>query len=126
MPAYVYTIYLIFFIFCLFGIFYDICRKKEYLKDINIILLFIMILSCLGGIIVYNLIYNQPQGRFLFPVVGLIAVLVAKGIGSVLSRIIPKFVNWILYSLIIVLLLFIDSLVIIRVIDFYYNINNYH
>jgi hypothetical protein len=42
--------------------------------------------SCFVGIVYYNTIYSQAQGRFLFPVLSLIAVLVALGLQALLSR----------------------------------------
>lgn len=44
------------------------------------------ILSCFGGVVVYNLTYSQPQGRFLFPVLSLLAVLLAAGLRELLGR----------------------------------------
>jgi hypothetical protein len=40
---------------------------------------------CLAGIVYYNLTYSQPQGRFLFPVLSLIALLLGRGLGTLLG-----------------------------------------
>jgi hypothetical protein len=42
------------------------------------------ILSCFGGVVVYNLTYSQPQGRFLFPVLSLVGILLAAGLRELL------------------------------------------
>jgi 4-amino-4-deoxy-L-arabinose transferase-like glycosyltransferase len=44
------------------------------------------VLSCFGGIVVYNLTYSQPQGRFLFPVLSLVAILLTAGLRELLGR----------------------------------------
>jgi hypothetical protein len=49
----------------------------------------VFLVSCFGGIIVYNLTYSQPQGRFLFPVLSLVGVLFAVGVRELL-RPVPR------------------------------------
>jgi 4-amino-4-deoxy-L-arabinose transferase-like glycosyltransferase len=40
------------------------------------------VLAAWAGVVVYNLTYTQPQGRFLFPVLPAIAVLTARGLAG--------------------------------------------
>ena len=42
------------------------------------------VLSCFAGIVVYNLTFSQPQGRFLFPVLGLLAIFLSAGVQALL------------------------------------------
>ncbi|MBI3971673.1 MAG: DUF2142 domain-containing protein [Chloroflexi bacterium] len=54
----------------------------------------LFVVSCFAGIVVYNLTYSQPQGRFLFPVLGLIAVFLTAGLRALLvsrplARLVP-------------------------------------
>jgi len=45
----------------------------------------LFVASCFTGIVVYNLTYSQPQGRFLFPVLGHIAVFLTAGLRALLG-----------------------------------------
>jgi hypothetical protein len=40
----------------------------------------LFVLACGAGIVAYNLTYSQPQGRFLFPVLSLLAIAVSAGL----------------------------------------------
>ena len=40
----------------------------------------LFVLACGAGIIAYNLTYSQPQGRFLFPVLSLLAIALSAGL----------------------------------------------
>lgn len=46
----------------------------------------LLVLGCLAGIVFYNLTYSQPQGRFLFPVLGPIAIFLTAGLRALLVR----------------------------------------
>ena len=52
-----------------------------------IALIAVLLASCVVGVVWYNLTYTQYQGRFLFPVLPLIAALLAHGLGRALARI---------------------------------------
>ena len=45
---------------------------------------------CLDGIVVYNLTFSQYQGRFLFPVIALIAALTAAGLQTIVERFVQR------------------------------------
>ena len=44
----------------------------------------LFVLACGAGIIAYNLTYSQPQGRFLFPVLSLLAIALSAGLRELL------------------------------------------
>ena len=46
----------------------------------------VFVMICFAGVVYYNTLYNQAQGRFLFPVLPLIAVLVTLGLQTLLSN----------------------------------------
>ena len=45
----------------------------------------LFVVACLAGVVVHNLTYSMPQGRFLFPVLPLIAVLLTLGCQRILD-----------------------------------------
>lgn len=61
-----------------------IVRRGERWPEIAMAVLFIG--ACLGGVVFYNLSYNQAQGRYLFTVLGWLATLVALGWSELLGR----------------------------------------
>jgi 4-amino-4-deoxy-L-arabinose transferase-like glycosyltransferase len=59
---------------------------RERLRDMRTVLAVTWVSMCFAGIVYYNTMYNQAQGRFLFPVLSLIAVLVALGLQTLLTN----------------------------------------
>jgi 4-amino-4-deoxy-L-arabinose transferase-like glycosyltransferase len=47
---------------------------------------FLLIVACASGVVVYNLTYTQYQGRFLFPVLPVIAALASRGLAGALRH----------------------------------------
>ncbi len=77
-------------------------------------------LSCFAGIIAYNLTYSQPQGRFLFPVLSLLAVLLAAGLRELLHlqplrRVAPLVIGSLIAGFVLA-----DVLSIATIVRFYY------
>jgi len=77
-------------------------------------------LSCFGGIIAYNLTYSQPQGRFLFPVLSLLAALLAAGLRELLHprplrRAVPLVIGGLIAGFVLA-----DGLSIATIVQFYY------
>jgi uncharacterized membrane protein len=56
------------------------------LLDVRTVFAIIVVWMCFAGVVYYNTMYNQAQGRFMFPVLPLIAVLVALGLQTLLSN----------------------------------------
>ncbi len=56
------------------------------LSDPKLALGALFALACLAGVVVYNLTYSMPQGRFLFPVLPLIAVFLTLGYQELAER----------------------------------------
>jgi hypothetical protein len=67
--------------------------------------------SCFVGIVYYNTAFSQAQGRFLFPVLSLIGVLVALGLRVLLSHLERRPVRFVAMSLILGALLLSDATV---------------
>jgi 4-amino-4-deoxy-L-arabinose transferase-like glycosyltransferase len=59
---------------------------RSWRRDADVGLAIAWISLCFVGILYYNLTYSQAQGRFLFPVLPLVATLVAIGLQSLLDR----------------------------------------
>ncbi len=77
-------------------------------------------LSCFAGIIAYNLTYSQPQGRFLFPVLSLLAVLLAAGLRELLQPRPLKRVAPMVAAGIVTGFALVDVLSIATIVRFYY------
>jgi hypothetical protein len=60
--------------------------RREFRLEERTGLALALIGSCFAGVVYYNATYSQAQGRFLFPVVSLVGVLVALGLDALLVR----------------------------------------
>jgi fumarate reductase subunit C len=60
--------------------------RRQRLRDIRTVFAIIFVLMCFAGVVYYNTMYNQAQGRFMFPALPLIAVLVALGLQTLLTN----------------------------------------
>lgn len=116
-PLFAYVIYFFIFLLCVAGII-----KNKSFKKLSPEKIFTLssILICLAGIVYYNLSYSQHQGRFLFPVLALIAAGTTAGLQKLLEKNFNKAKTF-LYA-IFVLVNFVSVYVIYR---FYYIENNY-
>jgi 4-amino-4-deoxy-L-arabinose transferase-like glycosyltransferase len=56
------------------------------LRDISIVVAIIFICISFAGVVYYNTMYNQAQGRLLFPALPLIAALTSLGLQTILSN----------------------------------------
>lgn len=76
-PKIFYLTYLIIIIASVTGIFINSIKAGAI--DNKVLISIIFILSCLLGIMYFNLIFTQYQGRYMFPVISLFSVLFAYG-----------------------------------------------
>jgi 4-amino-4-deoxy-L-arabinose transferase-like glycosyltransferase len=65
---------------------------RRGLRDVLIMAALTFICVAFAGVVYYSTMYGQAQGRFLFPVVSLIAVLVALGLQTLLANL-PKWLQ---------------------------------
>jgi 4-amino-4-deoxy-L-arabinose transferase-like glycosyltransferase len=80
----------------------------------------LFILSCFAGIIAYNLTYSQPQGRFLFPVLSLVALLLGVGLREWLGRLpLPGPARAVPLAAVVGAFLLVDGLSLMAVLRFY-------
>jgi hypothetical protein len=56
------------------------------LRDVRTVMAITWVLMCFAGVVYYNTMYNQAQGRFMFPVLSLFAVLVSLGLQTLLTN----------------------------------------
>lgn len=63
-----------------------IVRPNAVTKKLHLLFASAVLLQ-LAQIVVYNLTFTQAQGRFLFPVIGPIALLICSGIGGLVRRV---------------------------------------
>jgi hypothetical protein len=60
--------------------------RRQRLRDIRTWVAIIVVWMCFAGVVYYNTMYNQAQGRFMFPVLPLMAVLVTLGLQTLLTN----------------------------------------
>jgi len=79
-------VYITVFYFVLFaGSFYEAISatfRNKFENRMLLLLSFVTILFCLGGIAYFNLTFAQQQGRYLFPVISLIMVIISFGLNK--------------------------------------------
>jgi 4-amino-4-deoxy-L-arabinose transferase-like glycosyltransferase len=85
MPTAVYLLYAGLLLAALGGLALHVWQHKFRVGG-RIGLALALIGSCFTGVVYYNTTYSQAQGRFLFPVLSLIGVLVALGLQALLAR----------------------------------------
>jgi 4-amino-4-deoxy-L-arabinose transferase-like glycosyltransferase len=93
---------------------------EERLHNVRLAFAFLFILACFSGIVLYNLTYSMPQGRFLFPVISLITVLLTLGLKTIVVRIRPAWGRLALAAFIAVGLFALDVLSLAVLYRFYY------
>jgi 4-amino-4-deoxy-L-arabinose transferase-like glycosyltransferase len=84
LPHALYSVYA--FVFLLAGI--GLCWRllTERFRDLRLVGALILVLSGFAGVIQYSLTYSNPQGRWLFPALALLAVLSGIGLQMVISH----------------------------------------
>lgn len=97
----------------------------ERVRNIKVDTAILFILSCLAAVVFYNLSFTQPQGRFMFPVISLIGVLIAIGLRQVASVTCnPRIRSIAVYGLIFMLII-IDIISLVTEHRFYYRLEQY-
>jgi hypothetical protein len=86
--------------------------QQEFRVDARIGLAVALIGSCFAGVLYYNTTYSQAQGRFLFPVLSLLGVLVALGLQALLARFHRRSARLLALGLIVGALLASDAIVV--------------
>lgn len=122
-PKSVYTFYTLIFLASIVGVI--IFLKGEHFKNFPVYFSAMAILFCLGEVIYYNLSYSQPQGRFLFPVIGLIGILTTLGITTLLSRVNIPFLRSAVIVIMILSFLLINGASVRSIQNFYYDLSHY-
>jgi hypothetical protein len=87
-------------------------RRQAFRVDGRAGLAVVSIGSCFAGVVYYNTTYSQAQGRFLFPVLSLIGVLVALGLQALLAHFRRRSARLLALGLIVGALLASDAMVI--------------
>lgn len=118
LPLVAYVLYGLLVVAGILGLGLHICQGGWRNARLGFALLFI--LACLAGIVIYNLTYSMPQGRFLFPVASLIAALLALGWKTLVGRVDSAVAQRIMVMGIGLGLVALDILSILVVYRFYY------
>ena len=122
LPVFTYFVYFFFFLLTLFGY---IKTFPVLLKKHKNIFSFLLLVFCFGGIIYYNTMYSQFQGRFLFPVLSVMSVMMVMGYKYLNEKYSGikywKYLPYIVCSLFIL----IDIFSIIKALYFYYDQSYY-
>lgn len=94
-------------------------------RDARVGFAVLFILSCLAGIVVYNLTYSMPQGRFLFPVISLLAALLTLGWKAILERVHLPWARRATAAAVVLCLLALDVTSLIVIYQFYHAASQY-
>jgi hypothetical protein len=119
----VYIFYLVLVLVACCGFALLLIRSR--FTDVKIILAVVMVASCLAGIVIYNLTFSQPHGRFLFPVISLIAIQFTLGLSLMLSEICSEKTSGLLAELIALGWIACDVVSVLWAHNFYYTLENY-
>lgn len=115
--------YVLLFLFCSFAVYFALTKVKLVkLYNINVLIGFLTIIFCFSGVVYYNTIYSQHQGRFLFPVISFIVIFLVYGIKTAFEKFNH---NENLIRAVVFFFLFLDIISIFTIKSFYYNINQY-
>lgn len=123
LPAGIYFFYIFLILVSIIGLFLYLREKK--FCDTRTLFSLLIVCLCFAEIVYYNLSYSQYQGRFLFPTVSLIAILLTLGFKSVCLRIDSEHLKKIISHSIIYALLLIDLVSVLWVHQFYYRVEQY-
>jgi 4-amino-4-deoxy-L-arabinose transferase-like glycosyltransferase len=99
--------------------------KKALQENRGKIILILSIISCLAGVIYFNTLLSQFQGRFMFPVISAIAVMLAAGLKQIYTYFEKsKFSSLLTYGLIFAFVI-ADIISIIVTYNFYFSPSQY-
>lgn len=84
LPVAVYRFYGVLFVAALAGVALRLVEQRG--RDAPVWLALLFLGSCLAGIVYFNMTLTQPQGRYLFPAVSAMGLLVAWGLGTLADR----------------------------------------
>ncbi|TRZ66595.1 DUF2142 domain-containing protein [bacterium] len=122
-PLFSYALFSFVIILSLNGIILKLYKEK--FKNVNFVFSLILFLICLVGIYYFNLTFKQTQGRYLFPVLSVISVLIVSGLIKTQSIIRTEKLKNLFPLIIIFILCFLDVVSVIVQINFYHNPGNY-
>jgi len=113
LPIYLYSVYIILFMLVPLAILSTqlLKRNKQY------ILALIIVFSAFAGVIYYNLMISQYQGRFMFPAIGAFSITIAISIEGLIRR---YNISNFLYYIFIVYFVFMDIYSIAFLYSYYY------
>lgn len=94
----------------------------KFLFHTKILFAVLSVVFCIGGIVYYNTIYSQHQGRFLFPVLSFIVIFLVYGVKTISEKIQKE--NLVIITS-VVLFVVIDIISLFTIYGFYYDPNNY-
>lgn len=123
LPSWVYDFYLAMILMAVIGLVVEASRRR---LPASVWFAATIVMLCLGGVGLYNLTYTQYQGRFLFPVLSMICVLIALGLRALLmsEKRLSMALRFAAVSLVTVLVA-IDLLSVIALHRFYYRVEAY-
>lgn len=115
--------YVLLFLFCAFSAYFILTKfKLKKIYNLNYITASLTVLFCFSGVVYYNTIYSQHQGRFLFPVISFIVIFLVYGLKIAFEKFNH---NENLIRAVVFFFIFLDILSIFTIKNFYYNINQY-
>ncbi len=122
-PEPVYVFYLALITLSLAGLAVYMVRQR--LGDVKVNIMLLLLGSAVAGAVIYNLTFSQPHGRFLFPVISSIAILITLGHNVILLDAAPEKIRNTLECGVISCLIVCDMVAILWAHSFYYNLENY-
>ena len=123
LPTFVYVIYSVINLCAFIGLMIFIKKAKFN----NIYLLFALIFACLCffGILYFNLIFKQYQGRYMFPVISMIALLFGWGVNEFSGISHKKYFKRVVVISILCAFVIMDIVCLLTSYEFYHNPANY-
>ena len=122
-PEPVYVFYLALITLSLAGLAVYMVRQR--LGDVKVNIMLLLLGSAVAGAVIYNLTFSQPHGRFLFPVISSIAILITLGHNVIILDAAPEKIRNTLECGVISCLIVCDMVAILWAHSFYYNLENY-
>lgn len=122
LPVFSYFVYFFFFAVSIYGIIKTFPLLMKLPNYIYILMLFVF---CFGGIVYYNTMYSQYQGRFLFPVISCVSILLITGFKYMETKYFRLSKYRYIPGLFASLIILTDAFSIIKVLIFYYDQSYY-
>ncbi|MCX6156982.1 MAG: DUF2142 domain-containing protein [Ignavibacteriae bacterium] len=123
-PSYIHLLYIFFALAAFYGFAKSKIIKEKHLFN-TVILMSAFVFICFCGIIYFNLTFTQYQGRYMFPVLSLIVVILSLGLKYFAGVFSSNLIRKVLTIGVIAILFLFDIICLIETFGFYNTPSNY-